>query len=139
MNQVTTVNKIDEGDIESLWVMLKQKNHKRAIGVFIGPQEREPIEERQRQLNILQTQILQIKQEAKVILTGDFNARLKIEKENAQQDRSSSGKLLKELIESTHMTPISTKAIEGNLTRVNRKNPNEKSIIDYIFINSGRN
>ena len=39
-----------------------------------------------------------------------------------------------ELITDTNLIPISLKADRGIWTRVNRNNPNEKSIIDYILV-----
>ena len=47
---------------------------------------------------------------------------------------SSNGKLLEETMKETNTIPISTMADEGNWTRVNRHNHEEKSIIDYILI-----
>ena len=43
---------------------------------------------------------------------------------------------LQELITDTNLIPISLKADRGIWTRVNRNNPNEKSIIDYILVDS---
>jgi hypothetical protein len=42
-------------------------------------------------------------------------------------------------MEETDLTAISTKANEGNWTRVNRNKENEKSIIDYILIDKQEN
>jgi endonuclease/exonuclease/phosphatase family metal-dependent hydrolase len=109
-----------------------KKRNKKAIGVFYGPQENVALEERQRQYSVLCTQIHQIKQEATVVLTGDFNAKIKIDKDTIQQEQSSNGKIMEEIMEETQMMAISTRASSGNWTRVNRKNQNEKSIIDYI-------
>ena len=57
-------------------------------------------------------------------ITGDFNAKLKINNDNTQQ------------ITDTNLIPISLKADRGIWTRVNRKKPNKKSIIDYILVDS---
>jgi hypothetical protein len=115
--------------------MLTQGKNKTAIGVYYGPQENQPTEERQRHIDTLKAQTNQIKQEATIILTGDFNAKIKIDKGEIHQETSSNEKMLEELIEENNLTPISTMANLWNWTRVNRQNPEEKSIIDYILIN----
>ena len=77
-----------------------------------------------------------MKQKGGIILTGDFNAKLKINNDNTQQNESRNGQLLQELITDTNLIPISLKADRGIWTRVNRNNPNEKSIINYILVDS---
>ena len=57
-------------------------------------------------------------------------------KDKNQQNESRNGQLLQELITGTNLIPISLKADRGIWTRVNRNNPNEKSIIDYILVDS---
>ena len=68
-----------------------------------------------------------------MILTGDFNAKLEVNKGEIKQKLSRNGKYLQELIDVMEMEPISLKSTEGTWSRENRKNKNEKSIIDYIL------
>ena len=68
-----------------------------------------------------------------VILGGDFNAKIEIDNNEIKQKQSRNGKLLQRMIENTGLQAISTKADIGSWTKVNRKNTNEKSIIDYIL------
>ena len=71
-----------------------------------------------------------------MILTGDFNAKLEV-KNNLNdiiQQQSRNGKILQQMIEITKTTPISIKNENPRWTRVNRNNPREKSIIDYILV-----
>ena len=69
-----------------------------------------------------------------IILIGDFNAKLEIEKDNKIiQQQSGNGKRLQRTINNTGLHPITTEANIGTWTRVNRHNTNEKSIIDYAL------
>ena len=45
-------------------------------------------------------------------------------------------KQLQEVLDNTQLIPITTKADYGCYTRVNRNNPNEKSMIDYIMMSA---
>ena len=73
-----------------------------------------------------------------IILMGDFNAKLEIEKEGMKQNQSRNGKLLYQLLETTGMTTVNTRREHiGTWTRVNTSNANEKSIIDYAIITNG--
>jgi hypothetical protein len=134
-----TPNKLEECDTETLWVEIGTKPKPTFIGVVYGKQETAPIEEVERQFETWTTHILTLKQRGKVILTGDFNAKIKIQKANydgttVDQKQSRNGKLLEKLMKETGMIPISTHSDMGLWTRVNTKNQEEKSIIDYILI-----
>ena len=65
--------------------------------------------------------------------SGDFNAKININKQEATQNTSPNGKLLEKMIANTGLHVMNLKAYNGNWTRVNRKRPDEKSIIDYIL------
>ena len=55
-------------------------------------QENTPIEEVDRELSQIRTQINRMKQKGGIILTGDFNAKIKINKDNIQQTESNKHK-----------------------------------------------
>ena len=69
-----------------------------------------------------------------VIVMGDFNAKLEMKTPFGQQTESRNGTLLEEVLKQTNTVTVNTrKEHTGMWTRVNRKNPNEKSVIDYII------
>ena len=68
-----------------------------------------------------------------MILTGDFNAKININKSNCQQETSRNGKLLEKLMKDTALIPITVNQDGEMWTRVKRKNTDEKSVIDYIL------
>ena len=73
-----------------------------------------------------------------IILIGDFNAKLQIEKDGCSQQTSRNGNMLQELINHTDMTVVNQlPKHEGAWTRIhtqNKLNNKQKSIIDYILI-----
>ena len=82
----------------------------------------------------LETQINQKRPNSEVIIGGDFNAKLEINHRTAgSQQQSRNGAIMKSLLANTELIPISIEANYGLWTRVNRNNPNEKSVIDYIL------
>ena len=78
------------------------------------------------QINRLQTQ-------GEIILTGNFNAKLQVIKGNKTQELSKNGRALQEVIDNTNINPTSLEKGTGTWTRVNRNNPNERSVIDYVL------
>ncbi len=131
--KATQVTDLEEQNQEVIWVEIKHGNQKTYIGCYYGPQESAPREEVEREISQLKTQIIKLKKQGRVILTGDFNAKLEINKTNQQQKISRNGQQLLELINETDLTPITLKSDRGFWTRQNRNNPNEKSMIDYIL------
>ena len=134
-----TPQNLEESETETLWIELGSKPKPTFVGVVYGKQETAPIEEIERQFETWTTHILTLKQKGKVILTGDFNAKIKVQKTNfdgttVNQKTSRNGKFMEKMMKDTGMTPISTNSDMGLWTRVNTKNKEEKSIIDYILI-----
>ena len=80
------------------------------------------------------TQINKLKSKGHIILMGDFNAKLEVNKIGIEQKISRNGTCLQRTIDQTQTTPISLKANKGTWTRVNRKKTSEKSIIDYVIM-----
>ncbi len=133
-NYSTEMNQLEEKqETESAWIKIEARPKAIAIGVFYGPQEKEPIEQVQNIYNNLETQIKQAQAEAETILGGDFNAKLEIKANNLEQKISRNGKMLQQLINNTNLTPLNTEGQNGLWTRVNRNNPEERSVIDYIL------
>ena len=87
----------------------------------------------EREMSQIRTQILKLKTQGRVILTGDFNAKIYINQENCNQQTSRNGKHLEKLITDTEMIPITLETTRGIWTRQNRQKPDEKSVIDYIL------
>merc|ERR1712018_964343 len=84
----------------------------------------------------LGTQINRLKQKGEIILSGDFNAKLKVERNNTiVQQESENGEFLQKLIDDNNLVPINLKDKKGLWTREDRKYPEkQKSIIDYILL-----
>ena len=120
---------------ELIWIEYKPPSYQPLyIGIFYGPQEKENKEETEAQYAQIITEIEQLKQKGKIILTGDFNAKLSIGTTKITQEQTRNGKYLQDLIDQTNMKPISITEITPTWTRENRKNSEEKSIIDYILV-----
>ena len=126
-------------DMEIAWVTLDASNRTQIhVGIFYGKQETHNINETQREYDELVTQIMEKKRTGEIILLGDFNAKLEIkEGNNMIQDVTRNGKLLCQLLKVTKLIPANIQDNNNKWTRVNRHNPNEKSIIDYILISEG--
>ena len=137
INKCQPVEDIEDQNQEVKWIQLStHHNNKVYIGVYYGKQEKEPIENVEREFSQIKAQIAKLKNKGPIILTGDFNAKIKIDKNQGKttQEVSRNGKYLEDLLEDQDLIPISTKAHPGTWTRVNRNNPLEKSVIDYIII-----
>ena len=124
-------SKNENHDQEIIWIEIRPPGKEKYIcGCFYGPQENQTKEEVERQYSQLETQIHRYQAEGEVILAGDFNAKLKTQ----EQDESRNGSIMRNLIKNTGLQPINNKSKTGKWTRVNRKNQNERSIIDYILV-----
>ena len=103
------------------------------ICIYYGKQEQAAEEQIKEEFSKLTTQVNKLKQNGEVILTGDFNAKLEINKDQAKQKQSRNGKIMAEFLQNTGLQPVSLEAKTGIWTRVNRNNQTEKSVIDYIL------
>jgi len=125
---------LEPTDTEIAWITIKKGEQKIHVGIFYGKQENNNINDTENEYNTLTSHINQLKTTGEVILTGDFNAKLKITKNNEIiQNESRNGKLLNNLIKNTNTQTPTIHAQTGLWTRVNRQNTNEKSVIDYIL------
>ena len=99
-----------------------------------GIQETDNPEKLDKQYQELTTQINKHQQEGSVILMGDINAKLEIQKEQCQQKESKNGQRLKNLMHNTKTSAINLlDTHRGVWTRENRNNQQEKPVIDYII------
>ena len=130
------IDDLEDDNQEVKWIKININNSKKIqIGVYYGKQERDSREDVEREFLQLRTQINQLKKDGQVILTGDFNAKLAINKGEIKQNESPNGKLLRELLENTGMKAISTESQTGTWTRVKQTIRRlERSVIDYILI-----
>ena len=75
-----------------------------------------------------------MQQKGEVIIMGDLNAKVKINSQKFKQKESRNGNMLQEYIKQTNTIILNTtENHQGTWTRVNRKNNNERSVIDYII------
>ena len=134
-NNAIKLENTDFTNQEVVWIELKQnQTEKLFIGTYYGKQESAKEEELEEEYDNLRDQITRLKQ-GQIILAGDFNAKLKIDKNDKQQNESRNGKYLRELIEFHDLIPITLHSKDGTWTRERRtKNRTEKSTIDYILI-----
>ena len=88
----------------------------------------------EREFSQIKTQIQKLCNNGSIKLTGDFNAKLKIDKGDTKQAQSRNGILLEEMLSTTSLTTISKESETSTRTRVNRKKTSERSAIDYIMI-----
>jgi len=131
--QVREVRDLETHDQEIIWVELPTGNRKLFIGIFYGPQETEKAEETERQYSQLKAQVHSLQKRGDVILTGDFNAKLELKSSEVRQKASRNGGLLQDVIDNTKMIVPSIENTPLRWTRVNRRNSEERSVIDYIL------
>ena len=128
-SKVSTIDYMHESDLETLWIKINNGNGKPlAIGAFYGLQENAQVEELDRQFNMLRTQLPQIMIKHTVILVGDFNAKLHVERGVIHQAQSRNGERLKELMTTTNLDAVSLMSEKGMWAR-----EEERSIIDYVL------
>ncbi len=116
-NKTSRIEYLEDQDQEIIWIEIKQGTNKTYIGTYYGPQENAPPEAIEREISQLTTQIQKLKSQGRVILIGDFNAKISINQAQCKQESSRNGKYLEELISQTEMIPISINATRGIWTR----------------------
>jgi exonuclease III len=125
------IDEFEQDDIEALCIKLINPKKDIAIGVFYGLQENNNKEKLLNQFSTLTTQINKLRQNTKILLTGDFNAKLKVNKGTINQEESNNGKLLNLLLKETNTFPASLSMDKGTWTRENEQTEkkNQSSII----------
>ena len=126
------VTDLEDQDQDICWIKMQTNNSAIHIGIYYGKQEQAPEEQIKKEFSKLTTQVNKLKQNGEVILTGDFNAKLEVNKDQAKQKQSRNGKIMAEFLQNTGLQPMSLEAKTGIWTRVNRNNQTEKSVIDYM-------
>ncbi len=122
---------------ESTWIKISTRPKPIFIGAFYGPQEKTTKQKVEDIYTTLETQVTQLENQGEVLLTGDFNAKLEIRNPQGQQEESRNGKILQQMINRKKLEVTNINPQKGLWTRVNRNNPNEKSVIDYIVTTRG--
>ena len=85
-NNTQVADDLEDHDQEILWIQINQSKHnKMFIGVYYGKQEDEAIEVVEREFFQLRTQLTKLKARGPIVLTGDFNAKIKIMKNEVKQ------------------------------------------------------
>ena len=134
-----TVEPFHNSTIEDLWITCCLQNNQRlTIGTYYGKQEscsNRLADEEFSQLNAKITELL-IRHE-NLLLVGDFNAKIGNDHEGIPQNNnyiSRNGKLLRDMVKTCNLTLLnSTQACKGLWTRVNTKNHEERSVLDYAL------
>ena len=137
INQIEIAPEETEKEMEVVWVEIDTSvNKKLFVGVYYGKQEKEKLEVVEREFAALSSQIIKLKERGEIVLVGDFNAKIEVvkETENVHQTKSRNGEIMDQMIKNLDLNPISIRSNTGSWTRVNRKKPQEKSIIDYIIM-----
>ena len=126
--------------IEALWIkILLQKQSYLNICIYYGKQEsRSSAEAISDELHLLETETARFaSQQHHVLLLGDFNAKIGSDNfgiPNGDANISRSGQLLRRLIHNCHLDILNSSTVcTGVWTRINTKNVNQKSILDYAL------
>ena len=131
------VDDLEDSDQEIIWIQLNLKKRKVFTGVYYGKQETAPLDEVEREYSQISSQLHSLTRKGHVILTGDFNSKIQIDKPNAKQNASRNGGMLEGLITQHKLTAITTKSETGTWTREPWTDRESKSAIDYIIIKEG--
>ena len=127
------VTDLEDQNQDVCWAKIQMDNSVIHIGVYYGKQEQAPAEDIRDEFAKRTAQVIQMKQQGEIILTGDFNAKIAIPEDESIQKESRNGKIMMEFIQNTGLIPMSIKPQHGLWTRENRHNPKEKSVMDYIL------
>ena len=121
-----------ERNIEIIWISVRRKSlPPLLIAAYYGKQEsRTTKDEIEREMTLLQEEIIEMKKEGELIIMMDGNAKLNI----LDKGISRNGKLLTDVIEETDLKIINkSEKCCGKVTRQNTKNMEEKSAIDFVL------
>ena len=119
-------------DIELMWLSVQRaKKSPIIIGTYYGKQlSRTSKQEIQREMNLLEEEITEMKKDGEILICMDGNAKLNLLGEGFCRN----GKLLKQVFERTDLSMINRSSkCEGKLTRKNTKDENEVSAIDFVL------
>ena len=122
---------ISDRKIELMWISIRRKDQRPVyVGTYYGKQEsRSSKEEIEREMNILQEEIMEMSHEGEIFICMDGNAKLGLLGETPSRN----GKLLKRVFENTNLTLMNSSIkCTGKVTRKNTNNENEISAIDFV-------
>ena len=122
---------ISDRDIEIIWVSVRRKNTvPLMIGTYYGKQEsRTSKAEIEREMTLLSEEILEMKNDGVIMIAMDGNAKIGI----LGEEISRNGRELLKALNDLDITIMNgTDKCIGAVTRVNTKNDEEKSAIDFI-------
>ena len=126
VNITTDDKKCEEHEqLETKWIRLESRPQNIAIGVFYGPQENDKIEKVQEIYTALNNQINQQAEENEVIIAGDVNAKLEVNREDSIPTMSRNRKILNAIIKEKNLKPANLTTDYGIWTRENRQNTKE--------------
>ena len=120
-------------DIELAWISIRRKTLKPIfIGVYYGKQEsRNSRNEMLIEMDNLSEEIQEKKNEGEVILLMDGNGKIGL----LGEDTSRNGKLLLDVFDECDLSIMNkSEKCKGKVTRVNRKNPEQQSAIDFLVV-----
>ena len=120
-------------DIEIIWVSVRRKNLKPIfIGVYYGLQEsRNSRNDMLIEMDKLCEEVQEKKDEGEVVLFMDGNGKIGL----LGEELSRNGKMLRDVFNECELEVMNeSEKCEGVITRVNRKNVNEMSAIDFLVV-----
>ena len=119
---------------QTLWIRIDNKNNKINIGTIYAPQEsKNNLKVFNDMYKTIQDKVTRIKHDGeRLVLNGDFNAKIgKIIKDN-KEEVSKSGKVLLQMTLEEDLNIVNTnEKCEGKWTRILN---NEKSVLEYMII-----
>ena len=135
-----TVEPDNNTTTEILWIKLKLKRQENLlIGVLYGKQEcKHCIKELEEEYEVIKKTISNYTEtNNKIILVGDFNGKIGNDENgitNGDTSITINGRKIRSMVRTLNLHILNKHAkCEGKWTRVNTKNSNEKSIIDYAI------
>ena len=117
-DKVQIIDTTEGTDSEILWIKLKSSTNI-AIATMYGKQETSPKDTIENQFEELTTQVNQLQQENHIIIMGDLNAKVEVDRGGIKQTASRNGLLLTEFTHQTNTAIINTTPNhQGSWTRV---------------------
>ena len=113
-----------------IWIRINTTTRPLFLGAYYGPQEKVDRGSVYREYQKIRITINQLKDKGDIIIIGGWS---RSRSTTHQQQTSRNGTLLAQLLEDTNTQTPTTSTETLHWTRVNRNNPNEKSIIDYVI------
>ena len=126
---------ISDRSIELMWIsVFGQGSNPLLVGVYYGKQESSSQREIENEMTLLTEEISEMKNEGKILLAMDGNARIGL----LDEPVSRNGKLLLHVFANTDLHLINnTEKCYGKVTRQNTKNEREYSAIDFVVASEG--